>query len=137
MHSSTPSELVGGWVTCMVKDNIMKLTDGLFRRCFEEAARHPEIESDVMIIDIGTARIADTPGTFDVVVLPNLYGDIVSDVVAQLTGSVGIAGSANIGDDFAMFEAIHGSPSWTSRARGSPIPRPSSRGRSRCWSTSA
>jgi len=97
-------------VTCMVKDNIMKITDGLFRRCFEEeAARHPEIESDVMIIDIGTARIADTPSTFDVVVLPNLYGDIVSDVVAQLTGSVGIAGSANIGDDFAMFEAIHGS----------------------------
>ncbi|MEL6431480.1 MAG: NADP-dependent isocitrate dehydrogenase, partial [Planctomycetota bacterium] len=97
-------------VTCMVKDNIMKLTDGLFRQCFEEeAARHPEIESDVMIIDIGTARIADTPSTFDVVVLPNLYGDIVSDVVAQLTGSVGIAGSANIGADFAMFEAIHGS----------------------------
>ncbi|MEM9801424.1 MAG: NADP-dependent isocitrate dehydrogenase [Planctomycetota bacterium] len=97
-------------VTCMVKDNIMKLTDGLFRECFEEeAARHPEIESDVMIIDIGTARIADAPETFDVVVLPNLYGDIVSDVVAQLTGSVGIAGSANIGDDFAMFEAIHGS----------------------------
>lgn len=97
-------------VTCMVKDNIMKLTDGLFRQCFEEeAARHPNIESDVMIVDIGTARIADAPGTFDVVVLPNLYGDIVSDVVAQLTGSVGIAGSANIGDDFAMFEAIHGS----------------------------
>lgn len=97
-------------VTCMVKDNIMKITDGLFRKCFEEeAARHPNIEADVMIIDIGTARIADTPGTFDVVVLPNLYGDIVSDVVAQLTGSVGIAGSANIGDDFAMFEAIHGS----------------------------
>lgn len=97
-------------VTCMVKDNIMKITDGLFRKCFEEeAARHPNIESDVMIIDIGTARIADTPSTFDVVVLPNLYGDIVSDVVAQLTGSVGLAGSANIGDDFAMFEAIHGS----------------------------
>ena len=97
-------------VTCMVKDNIMKITDGLFRQCFEEeAARHPNIEADVMIIDIGTARIADTPGTFDVVVLPNLYGDIVSDVVAQLTGSVGIAGSANIGDDFGMFEAIHGS----------------------------
>lgn len=97
-------------VTCMVKDNIMKLTDGLFRQCFEEeAARHPNIESDVMIVDIGTARIADTPEAFDVVVLPNLYGDIVSDVVAQLTGSVGIAGSANIGDDFAMFEAIHGS----------------------------
>ena len=97
-------------VTCMVKDNIMKITDGLFRQCFEEeAARHPDIEADVMIIDIGTARIADTPATFDVVVLPNLYGDIVSDVVAQLTGSVGIAGSANIGDGFAMFEAIHGS----------------------------
>lgn len=97
-------------VTCMVKDNIMKITDGLFRQCFEEEAeKHPEIESDVMIIDIGTARIADNPAEFDVVVLPNLYGDIVSDVVAQLTGSVGLAGSANIGDDFAMFEAIHGS----------------------------
>jgi isocitrate dehydrogenase len=97
-------------VTCMVKDNIMKITDGLFRQVFEEtAARYPEIEADSMIIDIGTARIADDPSQFDVVLLPNLYGDIVSDVTAQIAGSVGLAGSANIGDSVAMFEAIHGS----------------------------
>ncbi len=97
-------------VTCMVKDNIMKMTDGLFRRVFEEiAAEYPHIESDSMIIDIGTARLADDPTGFDVVLLPNLYGDIVSDVTAQIAGSVGLAGSANIGDEVAMFEAIHGS----------------------------
>ena len=74
----------------------MKLTDGLFRRCFEEeAARHPEIESDVMIIDIGTARIANRPNDFDVVVAPNLYGDVVSDVASSETfaGSSGICAS--------------------------------------------
>jgi len=97
-------------VTCMVKDNIMKITDGLFRRVFEEIApEYPDIRTEVMIIDIGTARIADTPEWFDVIVTPNLYGDIISDVAAQLTGSVGMAGSANIGDSCAMFEAIHGS----------------------------
>ncbi len=97
-------------VTCMVKDNIMKITDGLFREVFEETAKaYPNIEADSMIIDIGTARIADDPSPFDVVLLPNLYGDIVSDVTAQIAGSVGLAGSANIGDRVAMFEAIHGS----------------------------
>jgi len=97
-------------VTCMVKDNIMKITDGLFREVFEETAKaYPDIEADSMIIDIGTARIADDPSQFDVVLLPNLYGDIVSDVTAQIAGSVGLAGSANIGDRVAMFEAIHGS----------------------------
>jgi len=97
-------------VSCFTKDNIMKLTDGLFLKVFKEiAAEYPDIESDSWIIDIGAARIADTPERFDVVVMPNLYGDIVSDITAQLTGSVGIAGSANIGETFAMFEAIHGS----------------------------
>jgi len=97
-------------VSCFVKDNIMKRTDGLFKRVFLEiAADYPEIEHDSHVIDIGTARIADNPGAFDVVVLPNLYGDIVSDVVAQLTGSVGLAGSANLGSKVAMFEAVHGS----------------------------
>lgn len=97
-------------VTCMVKDNIMKLTDGLFLQVFEEmAAEYPQIESDSMIVDIGTARLADTPDWYDVVLLPNLYGDIVSDVTAQIAGSVGLAGSANVGKDVAMFEAIHGS----------------------------
>ncbi len=97
-------------VTCFTKDNIMKQTDGLFHQVFKEIApEYPEIESEHMIIDIGTARLADTPERFDVIVVPNLYGDIISDVVAQITGSVGMAGSANIGMEVAMFEAIHGS----------------------------
>ncbi|MFC3094512.1 NADP-dependent isocitrate dehydrogenase [Alteromonas sediminis] len=97
-------------VTCMIKDNIMKFTDGLFHKVFKEiGADYPDIEQDSMIIDIGAARIADTPEAFDVVVMPNLYGDIVSDIAAQIAGSVGMAGSANIGSQCAMFEAIHGS----------------------------
>lgn len=97
-------------VTCFTKDNIMKQTDGLFHKVFDEIApEYPEIETQHMIIDIGTARLADTPEDFDVIVVPNLYGDIISDVVAQITGSVGLAGSANIGTGVAMFEAIHGS----------------------------
>lgn len=88
----------------------MKHTDGLFHRVFEEvAAEYPDIESDHYIIDIGSALLADRPDQFDVVVTLNLYGDIVSDITAQVAGSVGLGGSANIGDQFAMFEAIHGS----------------------------
>ncbi len=97
-------------VSCFTKDNIMKHTDGLFHQVFKEiAAEYPDIESDNWIIDIGAARIADTPELFDVVVMPNLYGDVVSDITAQISGSVGLAGSANIGESCAMFEAIHGS----------------------------
>jgi len=97
-------------ITCMTKDNIMKLTDGLFHRVFMEIGQqYPDILQDHQIIDIGTARLADTPEVYDVVVTLNLYGDIISDVVAQLTGSVGLAGSSNIGDHGALFEAIHGS----------------------------
>ncbi len=97
-------------VTCFTKDNIMKLTDGLFHKVFKEIAlEYPEIETEHWIIDIGMAKIADSPEDFDVIVMPNLYGDIASDVAAQITGSVGLAGSANIGDNIAMFEAIHGS----------------------------
>jgi len=97
-------------VTCFTKDNIMKLTDGLFHQVFDEIrAEYPEIDSDHRIVDIGTARLARSPELFDVVVLPNLYGDIISDVAAELSGSVGLAGSANIGEHCAMFEAIHGS----------------------------
>jgi len=97
-------------VTCFTKDNILKLTDGLFHKVFEEIAEeYPDIENEHWIIDIGAAKLADTPELFDVVVLPNLYGDILSDVAAQITGSVGLAGSANIGAGGAMFEAIHGS----------------------------
>lgn len=97
-------------VTCMTKDNIMKQTDGLFHKVFDEVKEeYPDIKTDHFIIDIGAARIADTPQWFDVVVTLNLYGDIISDIAAQVSGSVGLGGSANIGDDFAMFEAIHGS----------------------------
>ncbi len=97
-------------VTCMTKDNIMKLTDGLFHKIFDEiGAEYPDIEKEHWIIDIGTAKLADTPEQFDVVVTLNLYGDILSDMVAQIAGSVGLAGSANIGPKVSMFEAIHGS----------------------------
>ncbi|MFN7977914.1 MAG: NADP-dependent isocitrate dehydrogenase [Vicinamibacterales bacterium] len=97
-------------VTCMTKDNIMKLTDGLFHRVFDEVSReYPDLEADHMIIDIGAARLAAQPETFDVIVTLNLYGDILSDVAAQIAGSVGLAGSANIGTHAAMFEAVHGS----------------------------
>jgi isocitrate dehydrogenase len=97
-------------VTCFTKDNIMKLTDGLFHKVFDEiAAEYPDIENEHWIVDIGAAKLADTPEAFDVIVMPNLYGDILSDVAAQIAGSVGLAGSANIGDACAMFEAIHGS----------------------------
>jgi isocitrate dehydrogenase len=97
-------------VTCMTKDNIMKLTDGLFHKVFDElGAEYPDIEKSHMIIDIGAAKIAAYPHTFDVIVTPNLYGDIISDIAAEITGSVGLGGSSNIGVDFAMFEAVHGS----------------------------
>src|ERR1700730_9770245 len=97
-------------VTCFTKDNIMKFTDGLFHRVFNEiAAEYTDIENEHWIVDIGSAKLADTPEAFDVIVLPNLYGDILSDIAAQVAGSVGLAGAANIGDRCAMFEAIHGS----------------------------
>ena len=110
-------------VTCFTKDNIMKLTDGLFHKVFDEvAADYPEIENEHWIIDIGAAKLADTPGAFDVVVMPNLYGDVLSDVGAQIAGSVGLAGSANIGEHCAMFEAIHGS---APRRAGQDVANPS------------
>ena len=97
-------------VTCMTKDNIMKMTDGLFHKVFDEIrVQYPELQTEHYIIDIGAARLATRPEIFDVIVTPNLYGDIISDIAAEITGSVGLAGSANIGEHVAMFEAIHGS----------------------------
>ena len=97
-------------VTCFTKDNIMKQTDGLFHKVFDEIGMaYPDIEKEHWIVDIGAAKLADTPEVFDVIVMPNLYGDILSDVAAQIAGSVGLAGSSNIGEECAMFEAIHGS----------------------------
>jgi len=97
-------------VTCMVKDNIMKITDGLFHKVFDEiAAEYPDIESETQIIDIASARLAAKPQNYDVIVTSNLYGDIISDIAAEIAGSVGMCGSANIGKVVSMFEAIHGS----------------------------
>ncbi|HEX8524368.1 MAG TPA: NADP-dependent isocitrate dehydrogenase [Tepidisphaeraceae bacterium] len=110
-------------VTCFTKDNIMKLTDGLFHKVFDEvSAAYPQIEKEHWIVDIGAAKLADSPEAFDVVVMPNLYGDILSDVAAQVAGSVGLAGSANIGEQCAMFEAIHGS---APRRAGQDVANPS------------
>jgi isocitrate dehydrogenase len=110
-------------VTCFTKDNIMKMTDGLFHRVFREVGEeYPDLEKEHWIVDIGAAKLADTPEAFDVVVMPNLYGDILSDVAAQIAGSVGLAGSANIGESCAMFEAIHGS---APRRAGQDVANPS------------
>ena len=97
-------------VTCFIKDNIMKITDGMFHDMFKKISSHyPEIENTQMLVDIGMARVAAGPENFDVIVTGNLYGDILSDIAAEVSGSVGLCGSANIGEDYAMFEAIHGS----------------------------
>lgn len=110
-------------VTCFSKDNILKMTDGHFHKAFEEIAKeYPEVENEHWIVDIGAAKLADTPESFDVIVMPNLYGDILSDVAAQVAGSVGLAGSANIGPLGAMFEAIHGS---APRRAGQNVANPS------------
>ncbi|MFI0434923.1 MAG: NADP-dependent isocitrate dehydrogenase [Parachlamydiaceae bacterium] len=110
-------------VTCFSKDNILKYTDGLFHKVFDEISEdYPNIEKEHWIVDIGAAKLADTPTAFDVIVMPNLYGDILSDVAAQIAGSVGLAGSANIGVSGAMFEAIHGS---APRRAGQNIANPS------------
>lgn len=110
-------------VTCFTKDNIMKQTDGLFHQVFDEIAlEYPEIENEHWIIDIGAAKMSDTPEAFDVIVTLNLYGDVLSDIAAQIAGSVGLAGSANIGEECAMFEAIHGS---APRRAGQNVANPS------------
>jgi isocitrate dehydrogenase (NAD+) len=88
----------------------MKLSDGLFLRCCREIAeRHPEIEYKELIVDNAAMQLVMRPETFDILLLPNLYGDIVSDLAAGLVGGLGIVPGANIGDKHAVFEAVHGS----------------------------
>ena len=97
-------------VTCVHKANIMKLSDGLFLDvCRGVAAEYPQIEFEDKIVDALCMQLVQHPETFDVLVLPNLYGDIVSDLCAGLVGGLGLAPSANIGKDAAIFEAVHGS----------------------------
>ena len=110
-------------ITCMTKDNIMKLTDGTFHKIFNQIAKeYPGIKIEHWIIDIGAAKFSTKPLDFDVILLPNLYGDILSDISAQIAGSVGIGGSGNIGANHAMFEAIHGS---APRRAGQNVANPS------------
>ncbi len=109
-------------LTCITKNNIMKLSDGAFARIFDEVSKeYPQIENNHMIVDIGSARMASKPDSFDVIVTLNLYGDIISDIAAEAAGAVGIAGSANIGSEYAMFEAVHGSaPDITGQGKSNP-----------------
>jgi isocitrate dehydrogenase len=110
-------------VTCFTRENILKMSDGLFHEIFDEIGVHyPEIEKEHAIFDSGVARLADTPEQFDVLVLPNSYGDTVSEIAAQIAGSVGLASSSSIGTDHAMFEAIHGS---APRRAGQNVANPS------------
>src|SRR6201995_5590423 len=96
-------------ITCGHKANIMKLTDGLFLECFQEVAReYPELKADDIIVDDLAMKLVVRPQEFDVVVLTNLQGDIISDLAAGLVGGLGFAPSANIGDHIPIFEAVHG-----------------------------
>ena len=96
-------------VTAVHKANIMKLSDGLFLRCFREVAEdYPEIKADDLIVDNTCMQLVINPTQFDVLLLENLYGDIVSDLCAGLIGGLGVAPGANIGEEIAVFEAVHG-----------------------------
>jgi isocitrate dehydrogenase (NAD+) len=96
-------------VTAIHKANIMKLSDGLFLKCCREtAAQYPAIQYNELIVDNACMQLVMRPETFDLLVLPNLYGDIISDLAAGLVGGLGIVPGANIGDNHAIFEAVHG-----------------------------
>jgi len=97
-------------VTAIHKANIMKLADGLFLRCCREVAeRFPEIQYTELIVDNAAMQLVIRPDTFDVLLLPNLYGDIVSDLAAGLVGGLGVVPGGNMGEQDAVFEAVHGS----------------------------
>ena len=96
-------------ITAIHKANIMKLSDGLFLRCFREVAEeYPEIQADDLIVDNTCMQLVINPNQFDMLLLENLYGDIVSDLCAGLIGGLGVAPGANIGEEIAVFEAVHG-----------------------------
>lgn len=97
-------------VTCVHKANILKMSDGLFLSIFKEIAKEfPMIEADDKIVDNVCMQLVMRPQTFDVMVMPNLYGDIVSDLTSGLIGGLGLLPSCNLGTEYAMFEAVHGS----------------------------
>ena len=97
-------------VTCVHKANILKMSDGMFLAIFREVAKdYPEIEADDKIIDNTCMQLVMNPNQFDVIVTPNLYGDLLSDLASGLIGGLGLLPSSNLGTDYAMFEAVHGS----------------------------
>lgn len=97
-------------VTCVHKANILKQSDGMFLECFRRvAAEYPDIESDDKIIDNTCMQLVMNPNQFDIMVMQNLYGDVLSDLCSGLVGGLGLVPSSNIGSDYAMFEAVHGS----------------------------
>ncbi len=110
-------------VTAAHKANIMKLSDGLFLDCFRKVAEeYPDIEADDRIIDNLCMQLVVRPETYDMLLLENLYGDIVSDLAAGLVGGLGVAPGANIGDELAVFEAVHGSaPDIAGRDIANPV----------------
>jgi len=96
-------------VTAIHKANIMKMSDGLFLRCFRQVAeQYPDIQADDLIVDNACLQLVMNPGRFDVLLLENLYGDIISDLAAGLVGGLGVVPGANIGEEIAVFEAVHG-----------------------------
>ena len=107
----------------MHKANIMKFSDGLFLAAAREVAKdYPDIEFEDVIVDALCMQLVRNPSRFDVLVLPNLYGDIISDLCAGLIGGLGVAPGANLGDDIAVFEAIHGSaPKYAGQNKVNPI----------------
>jgi isocitrate dehydrogenase (NAD+) len=109
-------------ITAIHKANIMKLSDGLFLRCFREvASEYPEIAANDLIVDNACMQLVIDPTQFDVLLLENLYGDIVSDLGAGLIGGLGVAPGANIGEELAVFEAVHGAaPSIAGRGIANP-----------------
>lgn len=109
-------------VSCFTRDHVMKITDGLFHRVFRNIAReYPDLENEHWVVDVGAAHLAENPQQFDVIVTPNLYGDLLTDMTAQLAGSIGLAGSANLGETCAMFETVHGSaPARAGRDQANP-----------------
>lgn len=96
-------------VTCVHKSNVMRITDGLFSRaCGEVASEYPDVVFEQMYVDACAMNLIRQPEQFDVIVTTNLFGDILSDESSQVVGGLGMAPAANIGDDFALFEPVHG-----------------------------
>jgi isocitrate dehydrogenase (NAD+) len=105
------------------KGNILRITDGIFKDAMKEVAlKYPDVTAEELHVDTATMQLIKKPETFDVIVTTNLFGDILSDEAAQVTGSLGLAAGANIGETYGMFEPVHGSaPKYAGQKRVNPI----------------